>query len=567
MFAGAILLAPAWAARWLGLAGAGLHLGGAALIWYTDRVLTRAGAGAASQGWSVETRVSWFSLKLGPLGQLQVDWWLGVDGLSGPLVLLSGLVGLVGVVAAWSSAAATTDRPRGFFSLYLLLLTAVTGCFVAVDGLLFYVFFEVMLLPMYFLIGIWGGARRELAAVKFFLYTLVGSLLILLVFVALYPAVIDAPATIAALGRALPEGIPAALRAGTLAPADVVHSFNLPALTAFDTYAPGQWLTPTGTGVASKARLWAFGLLLLGFGIKLPVVPLHTWLPDAHVEAPTPISVVLAGLLLKVGAYGLLRFTWPIFPDAARALAGVAAGLGAVSILYGALCALAQTDLKKLIAYSSVSHMGFVLLGLASLTAEGTAGAVFQLFSHGLLSPLLFLVAGVLYDRTHSRQIAHFRGLAGPLPRFAAVAVMGFFGALGLPGFSGFIAEILVLLGAWKAALMPASLLTVAPALPLWTAVLPLGGLLVGAGYCLWTVQRLLFGSYWVSPTLTPSLTPALNLGAGALPDLTRRERWLLGSLAAATLGLGLFPAVLLDGISPAAAAWVHSITTALVRP
>ena len=522
--AGLVLAGPARWARWVGLAGAAAHLGTAVGAWWAGRSTVLA-------DWSAGVHLPWFGLDLGPLGRLQVDFWLGLDGLSAPLVLLTGIVGLIGVGAAWNLPLATTDRPRGFFSLYLLLLGAVSGCFVAVDLVLFYVFFEVMLLPMYFLIGIWGGARRELAAVKFFLYTLLGSLLILVVIVALFP---------------------------------VTHGYGLPALTDFARHAPGQWLSPGASGTAggaTPARLIAFGLLLVGFGIKLPVVPLHTWLPDAHVEAPTPISVVLAGLLLKVGAYGLLRFAWPLFPDAARALAPVVAGLGAISILYGALCALAQTDLKRLVAYSSVSHMGFVLLGLASLTPEGVGGAVFQLVSHGLITSLLFLLVGVLYDRTHSRQIGHYRGLAGPLPRFAAAAVIGFFAALGLPGFSGFIAEILVLLGTWKAALTadPATALRMAghgtPQLPIWTAIVPLAGLLVGAGYCLWTVQRLLFGTYWIHPSLE---VPA------PLPDLTPRERWLLGALCATTLGLGLSPAVLLDGISPAATAWVAFVRGAL---
>jgi NADH-quinone oxidoreductase subunit M len=408
---------------------------------------------------------------------------------------------------------------------------------------------------MYFLIGIWGGPRREYAAIKFFIYTLIGSLLILVVMIGLYTSVIDPAATALKLHLAssrelvtpaMVEQVQQSLTRGLVAPANLVHTFSIPAMYEGRNFVPGSILHALSAVQVGgiPIRLLAFLLFFAGFVIKLPVVPVHTWLPDAHVEAPTPISVLLASLLLKVGGYGLFRVVYPIFPDGAAYFAYFIGCVGVLSILYGAMCALAMSDLKKLIAYSSVSHMGFVLLGLASLTAEGANGAMYQMFSHGLISGMLFIITGVIYDRTGSRLIQHFRGLAFAMPAFTALVVVAFFASLGLPGFSGFIAELLVLLGAFSSS-------SVSGMLPRWMAIAATGGLLLGAAYYLWTLQRMFFGKLWVHPEV---------MDQPAMADLNKREYLMLVPLALLTLLFGLFPSLLLDKISPAVNQWVDLV-------
>jgi len=443
----------------------------------------------------------WINLSLGTLGQFVVGYHLGVDGLSIGLLVLAIFVMLIGVISSWK----ISDKPKAYYALLLLLNGSVMGCFLALDFFLFYIFFEFMLLPMYFLIGIWGGVRRLYASIKFFLYTLLGSLLILIVMIALYLSYQDPT--------------------GTTNTFDLVHMMDLNNLkdgSALALDSSVQWF-------GYDFRSVAFVLLILGFAIKVPSVPLHTWLPDAHVEAPTPVSVILAGVLLKIGGYGILRIAYPVFPDVAVQMGGFVGTLGVISIIYGALNALAQKDLKRLIAYSSVSHMGFVLLGIAAVTVESISGATYQMISHGVITTMLFLIAGVIYDRTGDRAIENFGGLAAKMPRYATITAIAFFAGLGLPGFSGFVAELLVLLGSFRS-----------DYISLWMVVGAIIGILLAAVYFLWTIQRIFFGSFFIRKEEYGSM----------LSDLDRREMIMLIPLALITLILGVFPNILLSRIN-----------------
>ena len=473
----------------------------------------------------------WITLPLGNLGIGSIDYLLGVDGISMPMVLLTGIVMFVGAISSFE----IKDKSRGYFSLYLLLAGSIIGCFIALDMFLFYLFFEFMLLPMYFLIGLWGGPRREYASIKFFLYTLVGSIFILIVMIGLYLSVVDPVETAVQMGLInsasditpqIISQIQSLLAEGELPSQSIVHTFDLRFMPDQGNYVSGSWLNIFSENKVSgiSLRSLSFIFLMIGFGIKLPVVPFHTWLPDAHVEAPTPVSVVLAGILLKIGGYGFLRIAYPIFPEIANQYAVWIVGFGVLSIIYGAFNALAMNDLKKMIAYSSVSHMGFVLLGIGSLTSEGFNGAVYQMFSHGILSSMLFLLVGVLYSRTHDRRIDSYQGLASKLPLFTLMTAIAFFASLGLPAFSGFIGEIFTLMGGFNS-----------PLIPRWLAALAAFGLVLGAGYFLWALQRMFFGKFWVRQYEEP------------LQDLTLREKIMLYPLAILALLFGIFPNLIFD--------------------
>lgn len=451
-------------------------------------------------------KLPWISLDLGAMGKMQIEYFIGVDGISIMLLVMTSLVMVVAAVASWE----IKSNLKGFFALFLLLDMAVVGVFCALDFFLFYTFYELMLLPLYFLIGMWGGVRREYAAIKFFLYTLFGSVFMLLVMVGLYLSVKD--------------------------PVTGNHTFNIVYMMDPKNYVDGSVFSilSHATILGMPARAVGFVVLFVAFAIKVPVVPLHTWLPDAHVEAPTPVSIILAGILLKIGGYGIIRICMGIFPDIAMSGAFWIGLLGVISILYGAFNALAQRDLKRMIAYSSVSHMGFVLLGIASNTAEGISGAMMQMVSHGFLSTMLFFLVGVVYSRVHDRDIYNFRGLGALMPRYTVYVMIAFFASLGLPGFSAFIAEAFTLAGAFKSH-------NANGLLPYWMAVCGTIGMLLGAAYFLWTLQRMFFG--------TISLKGG-EVWKNALTDLNFRETITLLPLALIALALGIMPTLVFGKIN-----------------
>jgi NADH-quinone oxidoreductase subunit M len=408
---------------------------------------------------------------LKPLG---IRYHMGVDGISMFFVLLSVILTPICILSAWD---AIKTRVKEFMIAFLVLESFMIGTFCALDAVLFYVFFEGVLIPMFLIIGVWGGPRRVYSSYKFFLYTLLGSVLMLVGLLALYA------------------------QTGTT---------DIPTLMANPVGGPLQY--------------WLWMAFFASFAVKMPMWPVHTWLPDAHVEAPTAGSVILAGVLLKMGGYGFLRFSLPMFPEASLYFADFVFWLSVIAIIYTSLVALVQEDMKKLIAYSSVAHMGFVTLGIFTMTVQGIEGSVFQMLSHGLISGALFLCVGVVYDRLHTRELSRYGGIVDNMPRYATVFMILMLGSVGLPGTSGFVGEFLILLGTFQVNTLIAALAAT--------------GVILGAAYMLMLYRRVVFG-------------PRVNKDALAMPDLNTRELSLLVPLVLLVLWLGVFPNTVMDKISP----------------
>ena len=446
--------------RWAALA--------ASIVSFAVTVPLVAGFDRASVAMQFVERAEW-------IRRFNVWYQLGADGLSVWFVVLTAFITVLVVAAAWEVIA---ERVSQYMGAFLILSGLLVGVFSATDGLLFYVFFEATLIPMYLIIGIWGGPRRVYAAFKFFLYTLAGSLLMLVALVYLYSK-----------------------SGGTF---DILAWHRVP-LTA-------------------SAQALLFFAFFAAFAVKVPMWPVHTWLPDAHVEAPTGGSVVLAAIMLKLGAYGFLRFSMPIAPDASREYAWLVIALSLVAVVYIGLVALVQNDMKKLVAYSSIAHMGFVTLGFFLFEEMAASGAVVQMISHGFVSGAMFLCIGVLYDRVHSREISAYGGVVNRMPTFAAFAVLFAMANCGLPGTAGFVGEWMVILGAVK--------------VNFWIGLVAASTLVWGAGYTLWMVKRVYFG-------------PVANAQVAALADISRREFAILGVLAAVVLAMGLWPKPVTDIVHP----------------
>jgi NADH-quinone oxidoreductase subunit M len=492
-----------------------------------------------------------FSLEWIPT--FNIYYFMGIDGISFALVVLTTFTSMIAMGASWP----IEKHVKAYCILFLLLETGMIGVFLALDFFLFYVFWEVMLLPMYFLIGVWGGPRREYAAIKFFLYTLLGSVLMLIAILMLY---FNSDLVALAETSSVKPGTPAweqlhlapevtarvqaeaGKAAGTVR--KVVHTFNIQALAAI-----GQNTEQfDGDALFGKSvQWWAFILLFIGFAVKVPSVPVHTWLPDAHVEAPTPISMILAGVLLKMGGYGIIRICYPICPDAGYDLAWFVCTLGVVSMVYGAFAALAQKDFKRLVAYSSVSHMGYVVLGIGVWSAvagnqyntaywsQGWNGAMFQMIAHGISSAGMFFMVGVVYERVHHRNLDEFGGLFAKMPVYSGMAYAIFFAGLGLPGLCGFIGEVFVTLSAWKFSHT--------------LAVISAAVVILTAAYILWTLQRVYLGAEYRGPH------------EDHLHDLDTRELVIAAPLVAFAILFGVYPRAILDYVTPSVDRSIDNLT------
>jgi NADH-quinone oxidoreductase subunit M len=447
--------------------------------------------------WLVDPTRSDFQLVVATpwIASLDAGFRIGLDGMSLLLVLLTTFTMPIAIGA---SIGIITKREKEYYVMMLLLETAMIGVFVALDMFLFYVFWELILIPMYFIIGIWGGQDRIYAAVKFFLYTIVGSLLMLIAIIW---------------------------------------------LGAYAQSATGQFTTDfiklreLAPSIPIETQRWLFAAFALSFAIKVPIFPLHTWLPDAHVQAPTAGSVILAGILLKMGTYGLIRFNLDFFPQSAIAFAPLLGTLAVIGIIYGALVAMVQPDMKKLVAYSSVSHLGFVVLGIASMTNEGIQGAILQMVNHGLSTGMLFLCVGVLYERRHTREIAEYGGIARVMPHFAVLFALAMLASVGLPGLNGFVGEFLTLLGGFRS-----------PYLDSWAySIIGATGVIFAAVYLLWMFQRVMYG-------------PLANPANEGLRDLTAQERWTLIPIVLLLVWIGVYPRPFLRASAASTSAIVEKV-------
>lgn len=461
----------------------------------------------------LETRAHW-------LDSVGMSFHTGVDGLAVSLMLLTGFLGPLVVLASWTYI---HTRVKEFHLALLLIQCAMMGALGSLDLILFYVFFEAMLIPMYLLIGVWGAEERQMAAMKFFLYTLLGSLLMLVAILAIY--FISQPAGPRSFDYAsIYNGLVAANRElATCAQNSAACVTMSPMAMTLKTYGP-----------------WLFLAFALAFAIKVPMFPVHTWLPDAHVQAPVAGSMILAGVMLKMGTFGFWRFAIPLFPVVARQMRPVFAALAVIGIVYGALMCLAQRDIKKLIAYSSVSHLGYCMLGIFALTGEGATGSAYQMLNHGVSTGALFLLFGFLYERRHTRLMSDFGGIAKVMPLFAALFVIITFASVAVPGTNGFVGEFLVLLGTFKAA-----------NLSLWFGGLATVGVILGAAYMLWMVQKVFFGP----------LTQPANL---SLEDLSWREALTALPFVVLVLVMGVMPQPFLDRLNPASERFVARATIGL---
>jgi NADH-quinone oxidoreductase subunit M len=440
-------------------------------------LLSRVGGGYATDAFSFVENVPW-------IGSINARYHLGVDGISLWLVLLTTLLVPISILSSWR---AVEKRQLSYYVFLLVLEAAMIGVFVSLDLLVFYLFFEASLVPMFFLIGIWGGERRIYAAIKFFIYTSVGSLLMLVGIIVLYY---------------------------------IYGSFDY--VTILNAMKAGKTLA---SAIGPKGEALIFAAFAFAFCIKVPLFPFHTWLPDAHTEAPTAGSVILAGVLLKMGTYGLLRFNLALFPSTARLSAWLFIILAIIGIIYGALVAMVQPDVKRLVAYSSVSHMGFVVLGLFSFTEQGMQGALYQMLNHGVSTGALFLFVGMIYERRHTRMISEYGGLASSMPWFSAFFVIASLSSIGLPFLNGFVGEFLILLGTWT---------STAVLWPWWAAGLAATGMILSAVYMLWMLQRVVFGRI-------------RNPKNARLSDLDWREIGLLVPLLLLMLFMGVYPRPFLD--------------------